>query len=75
LQVQAAKIEAQYQKMVADLTKREAAIAVKGIQVASDDERRQVSEEANAAVAAIQKQADEFMRRAYEIVTAPQEGP
>jgi hypothetical protein len=81
LQVQAAQMEADYQRMVADITKRQAAIEVKLAQAASDQERQaaesekaQVQSEANQAVAAIQAQADDFMRKAYKIlVNEPEE--
>ncbi len=75
LQVQAAQMEADYQRMVADITKRQAAIEVKLAQAASDQERQaaeaeksQVQSEANQAVQAIQAQADDFMRKAYKIL-------
>lgn len=76
LQVQAAKLEADYHRMIADITKRESAIEVRLSQAQTDAERaaiqtegQQVRMEAQAAVQAMQKQADEFMRRAYQILT------
>lgn len=82
IQVATAKLQADYQRIVADLVKREAAIEVKIANARSEQEREQYRQEgertrfeAEGAVKDVQKKADELMARMYHLLTEGQGDP
>jgi hypothetical protein len=79
LQVAAAKMQADYQKIVADLTKRETELLLKQAQAGSDangqavaQDREALSAQVTAALAEIQAQAAQFMTQAAAVIADQQ---
>lgn len=73
LKVQKAEMDANYQRIVADITKREAALMMKQADAGADEkgqmlemDRKSLSDRVDTAVAELQKQSAEFMVQAAE---------
>lgn len=68
LDLKSAKMEADYQRMIADITKRESAAGVSKEQDGVANDRAQLSVQVAEAVAQMQQQAAEFITQAAQII-------